>query len=42
VYNAVWATIVGEELLYVREVGNIKDRNVLSVWQGSNIIEHLP
>ena len=42
VYNDIWTAIVGEELECAREVGNAKDRYVVSVLRGSDIVGHLP
>ena len=46
VYNAIWSSIAGEELQCANriaiEVGNVKDRNVISIIQTPDVVGHLP
>ena len=40
IYNAIGSATVGERVTVCKEVGNVKDRYVISILQGPDIVEH--
>ena len=42
IYNSNWGAIAREELQWVREIGNMKDRYPISVLRHSDVVGHLP